>query len=255
MLAGTLPAVMQVGLIGAGNMASALARGWGDPVLAADPLPGRAQALADELGGQALDSNLAVAEQADLVILAHKPAQLEEVAAEIAGTAKRIVSILGATPLASVQAAYPDTPVFRVLPNVPVEVRQGVLCVAKGTEPDEEIVALFERVGRVVRLDDSLIDVAMGLMSVAPAYVALAVEAQVDAGVRHGLPPDIASELVVGTTAGTAALLDAKDHDTLSVRRSVTSPGGSTARGLRALEQHGLRHAYHEALDAVLEGR
>ena len=246
---------MQVGLIGAGNMASALARGWGDPILAADPVPGRAQALVDELGGEALDSNRAVAERADVVLLAHKPPQLEDVAAEIAGTAKRIVSILGATPLAKVQAAYPDTPVYRVLPNVPVEVRQGVLCIARGTEPDADIVALFERVGKVVHLDDSLIDVAMGLMSTAPAYVALAVEAQVDAGVRHGLPPDIASELVVGTTAGTAALIEAKGHDTLAVRRSVTSPGGSTARGLRALEEHGLRHAYQEALDAVLEGR
>src|SRR3954468_1924047 len=96
-LAGPLPPGMQVGLIGSGNMASALARGWGDPVLCADPLPGRAQALADELSGTALDSNLAVAEQADLVILAHKPAQLAEVAAQIAGTAKRVVSILGAT--------------------------------------------------------------------------------------------------------------------------------------------------------------
>jgi pyrroline-5-carboxylate reductase len=235
-------------------MARALARGWGDPVVCADPVPGRAQALADELGGEALDSNRAVAERADVTLLAHKPAQLDEVAAEIGGAATTIVSILGATPLAKLQAAYPDNPVVRVLPNVAVEVRQGVLCIADGPV-DDAIVELFARVGRVVRLDDSLIDVAMGLMSVSPAYVALAVEAQVDAGVRHGLTPAVASELVVGATAGTAALLDAKDHDTLSVRRSVTSPGGSTARGLRALEEHGLRHAYHEALDAVLERR
>jgi pyrroline-5-carboxylate reductase len=235
-------------------MSRALAVGWGDPVVCADPVPGRAQALADEVGGEALASNLAVAERADVVLLAHKPAQLDEVAGEIRGAAKTVVSILGATPLARLQAAYPDSNVVRVLPNVAVEVRQGVLCIADGPV-DDEIVELFARVGRVVRLDDSLIDVAMGLMSVSPAYVALAVEAQVDAGVRHGLPPAIASELVVGATAGTAALLDAKDHDTLSVRRSVTSPGGSTARGLRALEQHGLRHAYHEALDAVLGER
>lgn len=245
---------MQVGFIGAGNMARALALGWGDPVVCADPVPGRAQALVDELGGEALASNRAVAEKSDVTLLAHKPVQLEEVAQELAGAETTIVSILGATPLAKLEGAYPDAKVVRVLPNVAVEVRQGVLVIAEG-DVDEAIVSLFERVGRVVRLDDALIDVAMGLMSVSPAYVALAVEAQVDAGVRRGLPPAVASELVVGATAGTAALLDAKDHDTLAVRRSVTSPGGSTARGLRALEEHGLRTAYHEALDAVLDGR
>jgi pyrroline-5-carboxylate reductase len=244
---------MPVGLIGAGNMARALARGWGDPVVVSDPVPGRAQALAGELGGEAVATNKEVAERADLVILAHKPAQLEEVADGLGGAAKRVVSILGATPLDRVRRAYPDTPVARVLPNVAVEVRQGVLCLAEGSD-DEGVVELFERVGRVVRIDDSLVDVAMGLMSVTPAYVALAVEAQVDAGVRHGLPPDVASELVIGATEGTAALLDAKQGDTLAVRRSVTSPGGSTARGLRALEEEGLRHAYHAALDAVLKG-
>src|SRR5512144_2049699 len=122
---------MQVGFIGAGNMARALARGWGDPVLCTDAGSGRAQALAAELGGEALASNRALAERADLVILAHKPAQLEAVAAEIAGTARAVVSLLARTPQAEVARAYPGTPVLRAEPNLPVEVGHGVTALAE----------------------------------------------------------------------------------------------------------------------------
>jgi pyrroline-5-carboxylate reductase len=104
-----------------------------------------------------------------------------------------------------------------------------------------------------VVLDDAMVDVAMGLMSNAPAYYALVVEAQVDAGVRHGLTADQASRLVVQTMAGTAELLRRQGYDTLAARRAVTSPGGSTARGLDALERGGLRAAFSDALDAILK--
>jgi pyrroline-5-carboxylate reductase len=247
---------MQVGLIGAGNMARGLARGWGGPILAADPLPGRAQALVDELGGEALGSNLEVARRADLVVLCHKPAQLGAVAAELGGQAQAVASILGGVPLADLKDAYPDCPVYRFLPSTPVELRQGVV-VRAADDPqdarlDEAVPALFGELGLLVEVADGLVDVAMGLMSNAPAYVALLAEAQVDAGVRHGLPPDKAAEMVVQTFAGTAALLRARGNDTLAVRREVTSPGGSTARGLAALERAGVRAAFQDALDAVL---
>jgi pyrroline-5-carboxylate reductase len=91
-------------------------------------------------------------------------------------------------------------------------------------------------------------------MSVGPAYQALVAEAQVDAGVRRGLSAALAGKLVVETMAGTAALLDQRSHDTLAVRREVTSPGGTTARGLAALDAGGLRSAFHAAIDAVLDG-
>src|SRR5215218_7410331 len=101
---------MHVGFIGAGNMARALALGWGDPVLCTDAGSGRAQALADELGGEALMSNQELAQRADLVILAHKPAQLAEVAWEAAGAAQAVVSLLARTSQADVRAAYPGVP-------------------------------------------------------------------------------------------------------------------------------------------------
>jgi pyrroline-5-carboxylate reductase len=248
---------MQIGLIGAGNMARALARGWGRPVLCTDVLPERARALAAEVGGEALASGAEVARRADLVVLCHKPGQLDAVAAEVAPHADAIASVLAATPLTAVKAAYPGRPVFRVLPSTPVEVRRGAVVLAADDEQDPELDGavreLFAGLGTLVVLDDRLVDVAMGLMSNAPAYYALVVEAQVDAGVRHGLAPGDASELIVQTMAGTAELLRRGGFDTLAARRAVTSPGGSTARGLAALERGGVRAAFSDALDAILD--
>jgi pyrroline-5-carboxylate reductase len=121
---------MQLGFIGAGNMASALARGIGEPVLVSDPDSDRAAALARAVGGEALGSNAEVAERADVVVLCHKPKQLDEVADEVGATAKAVVSILARTTQAEVREAYPATPVFRVEPNTPVELRRGVLAFA-----------------------------------------------------------------------------------------------------------------------------
>jgi pyrroline-5-carboxylate reductase len=100
---------------------------------------------------------------------------------------------------------------------------------------------------------ERLADAANALSGVGPAYVALVAEAWADAGVRHGLTPAQAAELVTGTLAGSAALLRAAGGDTLGVRRAVTSPGGVTARGLAALERAGVRTAFDGATDAVLE--
>jgi pyrroline-5-carboxylate reductase len=247
---------MQIGFIGAGNMATALARGWGEPVLVTDALPERAEALAAELGGEALRSNAELAQRADAILLCHKPAQLETVAAEVGGHAKAVISILGATPLRRLRAAYPSVPAVRVLPSTPVEVRRGVTCHAADPEADppleQQVLERFGRLGPVVTVEEPQLEAAMGLMSCAPAYVALVAEAQVDAGIRAGLPEHIASELVLGNLEGTAALLRAREMDTFAVRRAVTSPGGSTARGLAALERAGLRAAFDDAVQAVL---
>lgn len=249
---------MQVGLIGSGNMARALARGWGEPVLCTDSGSGRAQALADELGGEALGSNEELAQRADLVVLCHKPRQLEAVAAQARG-ARAIASVLGATTIAELQAAYPGTPIFRTLPNTPVEVRRGIVCFAAADGADPQIEAgvreLFGRLGRVESMPEARIDLASAVMGVGPAYLALVAEAQVDAAVRRGLGALQAAELFAETMAGTAELLRARGYDTLAVRREVTSPGGSTARGLAALEQGGVRAAFLDALDAVLGER
>ena len=241
-------------------MARALARGWGEPVLASDGGSGRAAALAAELGGEAFSSNAEVAERADLVVLCHKPAQLHEVSEEIAGRAKAVVSVLAATSLTMLREAYRKTPVFIAVPNTAVEVRRGVTVFAQ-LEPGaveerlkQQVLELFGRVGRVVELPEKTMGAATSVTGVGPAYQALLVEAQVDAAIRHGLPARLAAEVVVETMAGAAALLEARDYDTLTVRREVTSPGGTTARGLEALERHGVRSAFQAAIDAVRYG-
>jgi pyrroline-5-carboxylate reductase len=244
---------MKVGLIGAGNMAAALARGWGEPVLATDSGSGRAAALAAELGGEAMDSTAALAERADFVVLAHKPAQLTDVARE-AQAAKGVVSLLGRTNLEQLRAAYPGAQVVRVQPNTPAEVGRGVTLLA---EPADEPLAgqveeLFARVGAVVRVPEGIIDACAACSGVGPAYWALVAEAWVEAGIRRGIPAPIAQRLVTETMAGSAELLRAREHDTLRLRREVTSPGGTTARGLAALERGGVRAAFASAMDDVL---
>lgn len=255
---------MQIGLVGAGNMARAMARGWGDPVLCTDGGSGRGQELAAELGGEALRSNRELAERADIVILCHKPRQLSQVAEEIRGVARTVVSVLGGVDISALQSAYPDTPVFAVMPNTPVEVRRGVIVYSERpaglrddslAERESEVLELFGRLGTVVKLPERLAGPATALSGVGPAYQALVAEAQVDAGVRTGLPPALAAQLVAETMAGTAALLEERGYDTLTVRREVTSPGGLTAKGLAALERAGIRNAFQMATDAVLAPR
>jgi pyrroline-5-carboxylate reductase len=249
---------VQIGLVGSGNMARALALGWGEAVLCTDSGSGRAQELAALVGGQALGSNRELAERADLVVLAHKPAQLDAVAREIDGNAKAIVSILARTTQAAVRAAYPGTPVFRIEPNTPVEVRRGVVTFARADVPvdaalQESVRELFGRLGTVIDVPESLMRIAGATGGVGPAYWALLVEAQVDAAIRRGMPPALAATLVTETMAGSAELLRARGHDTLALRRAVASPGGTTARGLAALERGGVRAALHQAMDDVVD--
>src|SRR2546423_14639428 len=116
---------MQIGLIVQGNMAPVLACGFGEPVNVADAVPGKAEDLAAELGGEAVESNAEGAQRADAVFLCHKPAQLDEVAQSTEGRAKAIVSILGGVKLHDLARAYRQVPGNRFLPSIPPQVRQG----------------------------------------------------------------------------------------------------------------------------------
>jgi pyrroline-5-carboxylate reductase len=242
---------MIAGFVGSGNMAAAIARGWAgefERMLFSDSGSGRAQALAEELGGE-VASNVEIASRADLVLLAVKPNRLEDVAPELSG-AKEVVSVLAATPLERLRAALPGAAhVLRVMPNVGVEVRQGVLCVAGSAS--EGVRAKLELLGHVVELPEEDFDAATAVMGCSPAYLALAVEAIADAGAADGLDPDVARELVVETAVGTAELL--RHHDPAAVREAVASPGGSTEKGLEALDREGAREAFAAAVRASLE--
>jgi pyrroline-5-carboxylate reductase len=241
---------MIIGFCGSGNMAAAMARGWAGElggILFSDSGSGRARALADELGGEAV-GNEELARRSDVLILAVKPNKLDAVAPQL-GAAGRVVSVLAATPLERLTAALPEAEVLRVMPNVGVEVRKGVLCVAG--EADAEVRAALALLGHVVEIADGEFDEATAIMGCAPAYLALAVEALADAGAAAGLDRELAGELVVETTAGTAELLRVRHP--ADVRAAVTSPGGSTEAGLEALDREGARAAFEAAVTASLE--
>jgi pyrroline-5-carboxylate reductase len=254
---------MIIGFCGAGNMAAAMSRGLRgalDGMLFTDSGSGRAAELAREAGGEALASNAELARRADVVVLAVKPAMLDEVATELS-EAKTVVSLLGATSLETVKATFPNAEVLRVMPNLAVEVRKGVLCIASdvpsirhpyghithGTSVREVLGIL----GHVVEIPDAEFDAATAVMGCSPAFLALTIEAIADAGAADGLDPDLARELVVETAAGTAELL--RFRHPADVRKAVASPGGSTAAGLQALDREGAREAFEAAVRASLE--
>jgi len=249
---------MKLGLIGAGNMASALARGIGEPVLVYDIDDAKARALAAELGGDAVGSNAELAERADAIVLCHKPKQLDEVAAEVGSRARVVISILAATTTEQLSTAYPGASIYRFIPNMNAEVRRGVLCYVPGSRadqgPEDEILALMSRAGAVIRLvDEPLIEPAMALMSCGPAFMALVAESFADAGVAHGLDPDDAVRMVVETMGGTADYLARHDYDGPALRERVATPGGTTEKGLISLEDNGLRDVCRAAVDTVVE--
>ncbi len=232
-------------------MAAGIARGWAghwEGMLFFDPDSDRARKLAGELGGEAVGSNAELADRADLVVLAVKPGALEQAAGELVGV-EAVISILGATSLEKVEAAFPGADVGRIMPNVAVEVGGGVLCIAGefGGEAREKLGLL----GHVVELPDSQMDVATAVMACSPAYFALVAEALTDAGVSAGLSQELAEKLVVEAAAGTGALMRIRRPADLRV--SVTSPGGSTEAGLDALEREGARAAFEAAVRASLE--
>jgi len=232
-------------------MAAAIARGWRgefEAMLFSDSGSGRAQALAEELGGE-VASNDEIGSRADLVLLAVKPNKLDEVTPDLGG-AKEVVSVLAATSLERLRAALPDAEqVLRVMPNVGVEVRQGVLCVAGSAS--EGAREKLELLGHVVELPEEDFDAATAVMGCSPAYLALAVEAIADAGAADGLDPGLARELVVETAVGTAELL--RRHEPAAVREAVASPGGSTEKGLEALDREHAPEAFAAAVRASLE--
>lgn len=251
---------MRVGFAGAGNMAGAMARGWaageGGPeaMLFCDLDAARASALAEEVGGETRDGLAELARDSELVVLAVKPAALDEVAGELSGQAPPLISVLAVTPTARIAEAFPGVPALRVMPNQPVEVRRGVLCyVPPDGMPEqllERLLELLGVLGRLVPLEERLIDAAMAIMSSSPAYIALVAEALARGGEREGLEPGLAGELVAGALAGTAELL--RKRDPATIRSAVAPPGGATEAGLAELEGV-VEEAFVNAVNASLE--
>jgi pyrroline-5-carboxylate reductase len=234
---------MKIGFAGSGNMAAALARGFAaaergpELMLFTDAGSGRAASLAAEVGGETRPSLGELARDADLILLAVKPKALPQVAPELQD-ARAVVSVLGATTVADLEAAFPNAAVLRAMPNVAVEVGKGVTCHTAVPEDLKPAVELLGEVGRVVELPEELLDPATaGAIS--------------DAGERAGLDPELARSLVADATEGMGALLHS--HEAGALQTAIASPGGSTEAGLEQLASHGAADAFAAAVDASLE--
>lgn len=255
---------MKVGFVGAGNMAGGLARGWAasggepgapDAMLFADADSAKAKALAEEVGGDAMVGNVAVADGADLVVLAVKPNVLDEVAPDLIQAGTPVLSILAGTTLETLHEALPGIDLVRVMPNLGAQLRQAVLCVVYGERVGEteraRVAELLGLVGDVIELDEDLIDAATAIMGCSPGYLALMAEVLVEAGVREGLTEEQALRMIARSMSATGGLLDL--HDPGALKRAVASPGGMTEAGLNALEEHKIHEVLNAAVDASLE--
>jgi pyrroline-5-carboxylate reductase len=239
-------------------MAAAMARGFrlrGGPeaMLFSDAGSGRAAALASELNGAATASLAELAGSSDVIVLAVKPTALDQAAQALGPFPGPLVSVLGATPAARVQSAFPAASVLRTMPNLAVEVGRGVICHAPPADPGAlvPVLELLGRIATLIELPEEQLDAATALMGCTPAYLALACEALSDAGVSAGLDPELAGRLIGLTAAGAGELL--VTHDPADLQRAVASPGGSTEAGLEALGEHRVREAFAAAVSASLE--
>ncbi|NUP78011.1 MAG: hypothetical protein HOV96_10755, partial [Nonomuraea sp.] len=200
-------------------------------------------------GGEALTSNAELFRLSDVVFLGHRPDQLADVAKDVDAGGKLVISMMGPTTVAELQAAYPGASVVRIMPNLPVELGRGVVAVAEG---GEIAIPILERLGLVVVLPEARMNLATATAGVMPALIAVLAEAAIDGAVCHGLDVQRARDMFLHTLAGTAELILKRGGDTLAVRREVGTPGESTVRGVAALERNNVRTAFMDAYHDVL---
>jgi pyrroline-5-carboxylate reductase len=275
--------VVRIAIIGGGNIGEALLSGLlragrqAKDLVVAETYPDRAKHLADTYSVRVTDVGDAV-ENADYVIIAVKPdvvpAVLSEVVAVAAKAARDSVEQVLVSVAAGVSTSYYESkllagsPVVRVMPNTPMLVGAGVSALSAGrfatADQLDEVSLIFGAVGGVVRVPESQMDAVTAVSGSGPAYFYLMAEALVDAGVAAGLPRAVSTELVSQTMAGSAAMLldrietsgegtgaHSLDTSAAQLRAAVTSPGGTTAAGLRELERGGLRAAAAAAVEAA----
>ena len=256
----------RVGFLGAGRMASALARGWvaaglttADRVLASDPAPAAREAFAAGSPLRAVTDNREVVAHGDLLVLAVKPQSMKALMEEVRPhlTEKHlIVSIAAGVSLRQLaEGLGPRRRLVRVMPNTPCLVGASASAYTPGEAATADDAALVERllkaVGVAFRVPESLLDAVTGLSGSGPAFVYLMIEALSDGGVRVGLPRDAATALAAQTVLGAAKMvLETGSHPGV-LKDQVASPGGTTIAGLHALERGGVRGAIMDAVEAA----
>jgi len=257
---------VRVGLIGAGRMATALARGLisagfatAEDICACDISDAARQRFVSETSAKSTSSMAEVVRGSQIVVLAVKPQQMPDVLQELSAevTSEQIVvSIAAGVTLEALSAALGEaTRLFRVMPNTSCLVSQGASAFAPGgastTEDASLVKAMLATVGLVEEVTEAQLDAVTGLSGSGPAYVFQIIEALSDGGVSVGLPRDVASRLAAQTVLGAAQMVLQTDDHPGVLRDAVTSPGGTTIAGLHAMEQAGVRAALMNAVRAA----
>jgi pyrroline-5-carboxylate reductase len=263
-----MSAKLSIGFLGAGKMATALARGFiraklAGPaqVVASDPVPAARAAFAKETGAKLGDSNAEVLQAARVIFLAVKPDQVASVLSEVRAhftSDHLLISIAAGLPIVKLEGGLPaGARVIRVMPNTPALVGESASAYALGrsaTPADGELVLkLFSAVGSAFQVKESLLDAVTGLSGSGPAYVYQFIEALSDGGVAAGLPRDVATKLAAQTVLGSARMVLETGQHPGALKDMVTSPGGTTIEGLHELEKGKLRGTVISAVRAATE--
>jgi pyrroline-5-carboxylate reductase len=248
-------------LIGGGRMGQALLQGlidahWADPgeLIVVEVADGQRAALADRFPGVAVRPD----PEPELdTLVAVKPHLVIDVCRTLVRPS-RVLSVAAGITIAAMESVLPPgTPVVRAMPNTPALVGQGAAGLAGGQGAGDDDVAwaagILGSVGEAVTVSEALLDAVTGLSGSGPAYVFLLAEAMTDAGVAMGLTRDVAGLLARQTIAGAGRMLTADGADPVDLRAGVTTPAGTTAAGLAALEERGLRAAMAAAVRAATE--
>jgi len=250
-----------IGFIGGGNMAEALIKGMTGEgmkeIMVSEPREERARELARNYGIRVSGSNSELVSSCSIIILAVKPQSMDAVLEEIApgiDDRKTVVSIAAGITLSHLQSKLKTDKIVRVMPNTPALVQEGMsvmsLCECfTGTEINI-VRSILMSVGKVMALPEKQMDAVTALSGSGPAFIALFIEAMVEAGEKMGLSRDSAAELAVQTAIGTARLLDT-GMSPERLRQMVTSPGGTTAAGLKVFEEKGMKTVVADALYAA----
>ncbi|HHT36917.1 MAG: pyrroline-5-carboxylate reductase [Candidatus Wallacebacter cryptica] len=258
---------MRICLIGLGKMGSALLKGIVDAglfmpeqITACDPLLVEAENNLEYFGIRTCKDLAEAVIQSDLIILAVKPQVFTEIAGSLAQIVKDklVVSIMAGLSTTKLRLALGETSrIVRVMPNTPVLINAGVSAVTAGPEIDEQelqlVTKIFSTLGEVVEVDEGLMDAVTGLSGSGPAYIYVLIEAMADGAVAAGLPRELALKLAALTVKGAAQMVLETGWHPGALKDMVTSPAGTTIRGLEVLEEQGFRFAAMKAIKAGAE--
>jgi pyrroline-5-carboxylate reductase len=252
-------AIIGTGRIGEALLSGLLSSGVSDLVVTSRS-DARVAELRERHGVEATTSNVDAVAGAGLVVVAVKPQDIDVLLAEIGPLLtpeQTLLSVAAAIPTAHIEERIADgVPVVRAMPNAPSVVHEGMAGIAPGAHAGDEHLALAEdallHLGRVVRVPENAMDAITAVSGSGPAYFALIAEAMIEAGILLGLSREISTTLVVQTMLGTAKQLRDEGMHPVELRESVTSPGGTTIAAIRELEQHGVRAAMLNAIQAAM---